>query len=76
MLAELNAYAPLVHVGGYFVVEDTLNDVMGFHPVPNEGPQAAAREFVARNPHFVADRRWAERYVLSLNPDGSLRRVR
>jgi cephalosporin hydroxylase len=65
-----------VHVGGYFIVEDALNDVMGFHPVPNQGPQAAAQEFAAGNPDFVVDRRWAERYVLSLNPDGYLRRVR
>ncbi len=76
VLAEIRAYAPMVHVGGYFVVEDTLNDVMGFHPVPNEGPQRAARVFLAENADFVADRRWAERYVMTLNPDGFLLRVK
>lgn len=75
VLAEIRAYAPMVHVGGYFVVEDSLNDVMGYHPVPNEGPQAAAKAFLAENPGFVPDRRWGERYVMTLNPDGFLLRI-
>jgi cephalosporin hydroxylase len=76
VLAELHAYAPFVNLGGYFIVEDSLNDVMGFHPVPNEGPQAAARVFLAENDAFAIDRRWCERYVMTLNPDGFLRRVK
>lgn len=76
VLSELRAYSPFVQVGGYFVVEDSLNDVMGFHPVPNEGPQAAAKAFLAENDAFVADRRWGERYVMTLNPDGFLLRVK
>ena len=75
VLAEIRAYAPMVHVGGYFVVEDSLNDVMGYHPVPNEGPQAAAKAFLAENGDFVPDRRWGERYVMTLNPDGFLLRI-
>jgi cephalosporin hydroxylase len=76
VLAEIRAYAPMVHVGGYFVVEDSLNDVMGFHPVPNEGPRAAAAAFMAQNDDFVIDRRFGERYVMTLNPDGFLLRVK
>jgi cephalosporin hydroxylase len=76
VLSEIRAYAPMVHVGGYFVVEDSLNDVMGYHPVPNEGPKAAADEFLAGNDDFVRDRRWGERYVMSLNPNGFLLRVK
>jgi len=76
VLAEIRAYAPMVHVGGYFVVEDSLNDVMGYHPVPNEGPKAAAEAFLAENDAFVADRRWGERYVMTLNPNGFLLRVK
>jgi cephalosporin hydroxylase len=76
VLAEIRAYAPMVHVGGYFVVEDSLNDVMGYHPVPNEGPKAAAEAFLADNDDFVLDRRWGERYVMSLNPNGFLLRVK
>lgn len=76
VLSEIRAYSPFVHVGGYFVVEDSLNDVMGFHPVPNEGPQAAARAFLSERDDFVVDRRWGERYVMTLNPDGFLKRVK
>jgi cephalosporin hydroxylase len=76
VLAEIRAYAPMVHVGGYFVVEDSLNDVMGYHPVPNEGPKAAAEAFLAESDAFIADRRWGERYVMTLNPNGFLLRVK
>jgi cephalosporin hydroxylase len=76
VLSEIRAYAPMVHVGGYFVVEDSLNDVMGYHPVPNEGPQAAAHQFLRESSDFVIDRRWCERYVMTLNPDGFLLRVK
>jgi len=76
VLAELRAYAEFVPVGGYLVAEDSLNDVMGHHPVPNEGPQAAAKTFLAENDSFVPDRRFAERYVLTLNPDGYLKRIK
>lgn len=76
VLAELRLYSRLVPVGCYYVVEDSLNDVMAWHPVPNEGPQAAAREFLAEDDGFVADRRWAERYIVSLNPLGYLLRVK
>jgi cephalosporin hydroxylase len=76
VLAEIRAYAPFVNVGGYFIVEDSLNDVMGYHPVPNEGPKAAAEAYLAENGDFVMDRRWAERYIMSLNPNGFLLRVK
>ncbi len=76
VLAELRAYAPFVQVGGYLIVEDTLNDVMGFHPVPNEGPKAAAEAFIRENENFVVDRRWGERYLMSLSPNGFLHRVK
>lgn len=76
VLRELELYSQLVPVGSYLVAEDSMNDVMDFHPVPNEGPQAAAREFLAAHPEFEPDRRWAERYILSLNPLGYLKRIR
>jgi cephalosporin hydroxylase len=76
VLKELELYAPLVSVGSYLVAEDSMNDVMEYHPVPNEGPQAAAREFLRSHPEFEPDRRWAERYILSLSPLGYLKRIR
>lgn len=76
VLNEARLYHPLVPVGGYYVFEDSLNDVMGYHPVPNEGPKAAAHAFLAENKSFEADMRFAERYIMTLNPYGFLRRTK
>jgi cephalosporin hydroxylase len=76
VLQELKLYADFVPVGGYLVAEDSVNDVMGFHPVPNEGPQAAAKAFLEQDDRFVVDLRVAEKYLLSINPYGYLKRVR
>lgn len=74
VLKEIRLYSRFVKPGGYYVVEDTLNDLMGFHPVPNEGPLAAARAFLAENDGFEIDRRLPEKYLMSLSPEGFLRR--
>lgn len=76
VLAELRAYAEFIPVGGYLVAEDSLNDVMGYHPVPNEGPKAAAQQFLAENQDFAPDLRIAEKYVLTISPYGFLKRIR
>lgn len=76
VLNEARLYHKLVPVGGYYVFEDSLNDVMGYHPVPNEGPKAAALAFLAENDSFAPDLRFAERYIMSLNPHGYLRRMK
>ena len=76
VLKELRLYSRFVRRDGYYVVEDTLNDLMGFHPVPNEGPLAAMRQFMAETDEFEIDRRLPEKYLMSLSPDGFLRRVK
>lgn len=76
VLEELRAYAELVPKGGYYIVEDTLNDVLDWHPVPNEGPKAAVEAFLQENDAFEVDRRFGERYLVGLNPMGYLRRTR
>tara|TARA_B100001093_G_scaffold520495_1_gene616806 strand:+ start:5058 stop:5906 length:849 start_codon:yes stop_codon:yes gene_type:complete len=76
VLKELQLYSQLVTKDSYLVVEDSLNDFMGYHPVPNEGPQAAAHAFLEETDSFVPDRRFGERYIMTLNPDGYLRRVK
>lgn len=75
-LAELRLFSQLVTVGSYFVVEDSLNDVMHWHPVPNEGPQAAALAFMEETDDFIIDTRYAEKYIFSLSPLGFLLRVK
>lgn len=75
VLAELDAYHDLVGVGSYFVVEDSISDLMGWVPVPAPGAHPAIKEFLASHPEFESDRQWAERYLITSNPDGYLLRV-
>jgi cephalosporin hydroxylase len=78
VLRDLEAYAPLVSVGSYLIVEDGVIDL--FRPGDGiggfgDGPLAATEEFVARHPEFVVDAS-RERYLATYNPRGYLRRVR
>ncbi|HYX28429.1 MAG TPA: CmcI family methyltransferase, partial [Pyrinomonadaceae bacterium] len=57
VLAELNAYAPLVTTGSYIVAMDGIMEQMAGAPrsTPDwnwNNPKTAAREFVAQNPEF------------------------
>jgi len=75
VLAELEAYAPLVPVGSYLIVEDT--NVNGHPAAPDfgPGPMEALWDFMATDPGFEVDAR-CERYFLTQNPSGYLTRVR
>jgi len=73
--AELAAYHDLVTIGCYLIVEDT--NVNG-HPVRPDfgpGPMEALDAFLAGRDDFVSDLD-RERFLLTLNPRGFLRRVR
>ncbi|HSL32635.1 MAG TPA: CmcI family methyltransferase [Candidatus Limnocylindrales bacterium] len=73
--AELALYADLVSIGCYLIVED--GNVNG-HPVLPDygpGPTEAVEAFVATTDAFVVDRD-RERFMVTLNPGGYLRRVR
>jgi len=68
----------LVIHDSYFIVEDGVQDL--FRPgdgigTIEDGPLAAIDEFLTRNPHFVADRD-RERYIITSNPQGFLKRIR
>jgi cephalosporin hydroxylase len=73
VLAELHAYAPLVTLGSYLIVEDTnLNG----HPVDSDhgpGPAEAVAEFMKGNDAFVRDES-REKFMLTFNPAGYLKR--
>jgi cephalosporin hydroxylase len=62
--AELNAYAPLVHVGGYIVVED----------LHQEGAARVVDRFLKLNKNFVRDIN-IEKYGIHSAREGFLRRV-
>jgi cephalosporin hydroxylase len=71
VLAEMRTYAPLVTEGSYMVVEDTnLNGWMEWGP----GPLEAVEEFLAEDDRFAIDRR-LEKYFMTFNPNGYLRRL-
>jgi cephalosporin hydroxylase len=72
---ELEAYAPTVTVGSYLIVEDT--NVNG-HPVfasHGPGPREATEEFLRGRTDFVRDAE-GDKFLLTFNPGGMLRRVR
>jgi cephalosporin hydroxylase len=71
---ELSAYAGLVTIGCYVIVEDTnVNN----HPVGagfGPGPMEAVSAFLKINDQFVVDE-GRQKYHLTFNPRGFLRRV-
>lgn len=73
VLLELRAYSPLVSVGCYYVVEDGICDLMGWPPVP--GPRAACTEYLRENLRFISDTRLREKYLITYNCGGYLKRV-
>jgi len=72
---ELKAYAPLIPVGGYLIVEDT--NVNGHPVVPDfgPGPMEAVEAFLEENGDFIIDSD-RERFMMTLNPNGFLKRIR
>jgi cephalosporin hydroxylase len=75
VLDELRAYAPLVDVDSYVIVQD---GVINGHPLmwPMEpGPYEAVEEFMIDNDEFVIDLS-RERLLVTNNPHGYLKRVK
>lgn len=78
VLKDLRAYAEFVSVNSYFIVEDGIVDLFrpgGAFGNYNEGPLAAVEQFLQEYPQFVVDME-RERYILTYNPNGYLKRVR
>ena len=75
VVGAFDHYAPLVPVGGYVVVENTVVNgrpvVSGFGP----GPHEAVVNILHRHSDFVADPA-RERYTVTFNGGGYLKRVR
>ena len=71
---EFQAYSPLVPVGSYVVVTDTI---VNGHPVWTtfgSGPAEAIKQILTNHGEFVHDPAM-EKYSLTFNPGGILRRV-
>lgn len=82
VLAELNAYAPLVSVGSWCVVFDTVVEDLpaGLYPDrpwgPGNNPKTAVFAFLGQHPEFEIDKALDHKLLLSVAPDGYLKRVR
>ena len=81
VLAELNAYASLTSIGSYCVVFDTViedlpADMYPDRPWgPGNNPKSAVHEFLKNRREFEIDKRIDHKLLISVAPDGYLRRV-
>lgn len=81
VLAELDAYAPLVSLGSYCVVFDTIVEDMPAEMFPNrpwgpgDNPKTAVLEYLKAHPEFVIDKQMNHKLLISVAPDGYLKRV-
>jgi len=82
VLAELKAYAPLTTVGSYCVafdtvVEDMPKELAGDRPWgPGNNPKTAVFEYLKTHPEFEIDRDIQNKILITVAPEGYLRRVR
>lgn len=75
VLAELDTWSPLVTPGSYLVVEDTNLNGNPVCPEFGPGPSEALAEWLPQHPEFEIDRS-KEKFMLTTNPGGWLRKVR
>lgn len=75
VLAELRAYADLVTVGSYVVVEDTNVNGHPAYPEFGPGPMEAVDAFLAEDDRFVIDS-GMEKFFMTFNPRGYLKKLR
>jgi cephalosporin hydroxylase len=80
--AELDAYAPLTSIGSYCVVFDTLVEDLPAEMfadrswAPGNSPKTAVLEFLKGHPEFEIDKQVDHKLLISVAPDGYLKRVR
>jgi len=82
VLAELEAYAPLTTLGSYCVVFDTLIDdmpkqILGDRPWGHgNSPKTAVHEYLKNHKEFVIDKSIDHKLLITVAPNGYLKRVR
>jgi cephalosporin hydroxylase len=78
VLAELEAYAPMVSVGSYCVVFDTIVEDMPAEMFPDrpwgpgDNPKTAVWEYLKTHPEFEIDKSIQHKLLLTVAPDGYL----
>lgn len=82
VLAELEAYAGLVSVGSYCVVFDTIvedlpESLSSDRPWgPGNNPKTAVHSFLAKDTRFVVDEFIENKLMITVAPDGYLKRIK
>lgn len=82
VLAELHAYAPLTSKGSYCVVFDTIVEDMPKEMYPDrpwgpgDNPKTAVWEYIKTHPEFEIDMSIQQKLLITVAPDGYLRRVK
>jgi cephalosporin hydroxylase len=82
VLKELQLYAPFVTKGSYLVVFDTVVEDMPnefFHDRPwanGNNPKTAVWEFLKNNDSFVIDKNIQNKLLITVAPDGYLKRIK
>lgn len=74
VINELNIYAKFVTNGSYIIVEDTSLNGHPVLPAFGPGPMEAVEDFLTKNRNFMIDKS-KEKYYLTFNPKGYLRRI-
>lgn len=81
VLEELRAYAPLTSVGSYCVVFDTVVEDMPADMFPDrpwgpgDNPKTAVWEYLKFHPEFEIDKNIQHKLLITVAPDGYLKRV-
>jgi cephalosporin hydroxylase len=82
VLAELEAYAPLTSKDSYCVVFDTIIEDLPDDMYPNrpwgvgDNPKTAVWEYLKTHPEFEIDKSIDHKLLISVAPDGYLKRVK
>lgn len=80
VLAELNVYAPLTSIGSYCIVFDTIvedmpKDVFPDRPWgPGDNPKTAVWEYLKSHPEFEIDTNIENKLMITVAPNGFLKR--
>ena len=81
VLAELDAYADLVSIGSYCIVYDTVIEDMpagSFSDRPwdiGDNPKTALHQWLSGHPEFEIDRDIDNKLLISVAPEGFLKRI-
>ena len=80
VISELNAYSKLVSIGSYIIVFDTIIEQLPENSHPNRpwnvgnNPQTAIDKWLPQNENFVSDKEIDKKLLISVAPNGYIKR--